>query len=78
GINHGSNASINVIYSAIMSAAIEAGIECIRAIGFSLCVYSWEANFEHTSKSVKKIETEALVHGIPKGTVLNVNFPKTD
>ncbi|WP_420400915.1 5'/3'-nucleotidase SurE [Flagellimonas sp.] len=78
GINHGSNASINVIYSGTMSAAIEAGIEGIPAIGFSLCDYSWEANFEYTSKSVKKIVTEALLHGIPKGTVLNVNFPKTD
>lgn len=78
GINHGSNASINVIYSGTMSAAIEAGIEGIPAIGFSLCDYSWGANFEHTSKSIKKIVTEALLHGIPKGTVLNVNFPKTD
>ncbi|TMU55590.1 5'/3'-nucleotidase SurE [Flagellimonas algicola] len=78
GINHGSNASINVIYSGTMSAAIEAGIEGIPAIGFSLCDYSWEADFEHTSKSIKKIVTEALLHGIPKGTVLNVNFPKTD
>ena len=45
GINHGSNASINVIYSGTMSAALEAGIEGIPAIGFSLCDYSWEANF---------------------------------
>ena len=36
GINHGSNAAINVIYSGTMSAAIEAGIEGIPAIGFSL------------------------------------------
>ncbi|MCL6267689.1 5'/3'-nucleotidase SurE [Flagellimonas myxillae] len=78
GINHGSNASINVIYSGTMSAAIEAGIEGIPAIGFSLCDYSWEAEFAHTSKSIKKIVTEALTHGIPEGTVLNVNFPKTD
>ena len=35
GINHGSNSSINVIYSGTMSAAIEAGIEDIPAIGFS-------------------------------------------
>ncbi|GIR81668.1 MAG: hypothetical protein CM15mP83_3940 [Flavobacteriaceae bacterium] len=34
GINHGSNAAINVIYSGTMSAAIEAGIEGIPAIGF--------------------------------------------
>jgi len=36
GVNHGSNSSINVIYSGTMSAAVEAGIEGIPAIGFSL------------------------------------------
>ena len=46
GINHGSNSSINVIYSGTMSAAIEAGIEGIPAIGFSLCNYNWSANFD--------------------------------
>ncbi len=78
GINHGSNASINVIYSGTMSAAIEAGIEGIPAIGFSLCDYSWDANFEGARAAIQKIVAEALVHGIAKGTVLNVNIPKTD
>ena len=45
GINHGSNASINVIYSGTMSAAIEAGIEGIPSIGFSMFDYSWNSNF---------------------------------
>jgi 5'-nucleotidase len=76
GINHGSNSSINVIYSGTMSAAIEAGIEGIPAIGFSLCDYSWEANFGHAEESVKRITREALTNGIPKGVVLNVNIPK--
>ncbi|MEM9363996.1 MAG: 5'/3'-nucleotidase SurE [Bacteroidota bacterium] len=78
GINHGSNASINVIYSGTMSAAIEAGIEGVPAIGFSLCDYSWEANFEPALKAVKKIVVQALKYGIPKGTVLNVNIPKSE
>src|SRR5918911_4117490 len=39
GINHGANHSINVIYSGTMSAAIEASIEAIPAIGFSLLDY---------------------------------------
>lgn len=78
GINHGSNASINVIYSGTMSAAIEAGIEGIPAIGFSLCDYNWDANFEGCKEAVKTIVDEALKNGIPKGTVLNVNIPKTD
>ncbi len=78
GINHGSNASINVIYSGTMSAAIEAGIEGIPAIGFSLCDYGWNANFEGCKKVVQTIVREALTNGIPRGTVLNVNIPKTD
>lgn len=77
GINHGSNSSINVIYSGTMSAAIEAGIEGIPAIGFSLCDYSWNANFEVSKAAVQKIVTEALKNSIPKGVVLNVNIPKT-
>src|SRR6056297_1125091 len=77
GINHGSNSSINVIYSGTMSAAIEAGIEGIPAIGFSLCDYSWDADFEPALGSIKKIVSEALTNGIPKGTVLNINIPKT-
>lgn len=76
GINHGSNSSINVIYSGTMSAAVEAGIEGIPSIGFSLCDYSWEADFEVIKEHVKSITLNALKNGIPKGVVLNVNFPK--
>ena len=45
GINHGANHSINVIYSGTMSAAIEASIEKIPSIGFSLMNFSMEADF---------------------------------
>ncbi len=78
GINHGSNSSINVIYSGTMSAAIEAGIEGVPAIGFSLCDYSWKADFEPAGKAIKKIVSEALIQGIPEGVVLNVNIPKLE
>lgn len=76
GINHGSNSSINVIYSGTMSAAVEAGIEGIPAIGFSLLDYSWEADFEEARDFVKKITLNVLKNGLPKGVVLNVNIPK--
>lgn len=75
GINHGSNSSINVIYSGTMSAALEAGIEGIPAIGFSLLDYSWNANFEASKKYVKLITKNVLKHGLPNGVVLNVNIP---
>ena len=61
-----------------LDAAIEAGIEGIPAIGFSLCDYSWDANFEPALGNIKKIVSEALTNGIPKGIVLNVNIPKTE
>lgn len=76
GINHGSNSSINVIYSGTMSAAVEAGIEGIPAIGFSLADFSWNADFEATKPFIKKIALQVLEHSLPDGTVLNVNFPK--
>ena len=78
GINHGSNSSINVIYSGTMSAAIEAGIEGIPAIGFSLCDYNWNANFEPCKSYIKTITENVLKHGLDQGTILNVNFPKLE
>ncbi|RED50187.1 5'-nucleotidase /3'-nucleotidase /exopolyphosphatase [Seonamhaeicola aphaedonensis] len=75
GINHGSNASINVIYSGTMSAAVEAGIEGIPAIGFSLLNYAWDANFEASKIFVKNITKEVLKNKLPDGVVLNVNIP---
>lgn len=75
GINHGSNSSINVIYSGTMSAALEAGIEGIPAIGFSLLNYKWQANFEACKSFVKNISENVLNHGLPNGIVLNVNIP---
>ncbi len=78
GINHGSNSSINVIYSGTMSAAVEAGIEGIPAIGFSLLDYNWNANFEPVKSFVKKIATQVLTNKLPEGVILNVNFPKVE
>jgi 5'-nucleotidase len=76
GVNHGSNSSINVIYSGTMSAAVEAGIEGIPAIGFSLLDYNWDADFEAIKSSIKKITQQVLENGLPEGVILNVNFPK--
>ena len=75
GINHGSNSSINVIYSGTMSAAIEAGIEGIPAIGFSLLDFKWQADFRECEDFVKNITLNTLLNGLPEGIVLNVNIP---
>lgn len=76
GINHGSNSSINVIYSGTMSAAVEAGIEGIPAIGFSLLDYNWGADFESSKAFVKNIIKEVLANKLPEGVILNVNIPR--
>ena len=76
GVNHGSNSSINVIYSGTMSAAVEAGIEGIPAIGFSLLDYNWNADFEPAKSFIKKITEQVLENGLPDGVILNVNIPK--
>ncbi|MXV39096.1 5'/3'-nucleotidase SurE [Flavobacteriaceae bacterium Ap0902] len=76
GINHGSNSSINVIYSGTMSAAVEAGIEGIPAIGFSLDDFAYDADFLAAEDFIKKIIQETLDNGLPRGVVLNVNIPK--
>lgn len=76
GINHGLNNSINVIYSGTMSAAVEGAIEGIPSIGFSLDDFSEGADFSHCKKFIKSISEQVLAHGLPQGTLLNVNFPQ--
>ncbi|MDQ3049670.1 MAG: 5'/3'-nucleotidase SurE [Bacteroidota bacterium] len=75
GINHGSNSSINVIYSGTMSAAMEGAIEGIPSIGFSLDDYKLEADFTASIHYAKIIATNILKNGMPANTLLNVNFP---
>ena len=76
GINHGANSSINVIYSGTMSAAVEAGVEGLQAIGFSLLDFSWDADFSQAKTFIQNIVKKVLENPIPKGIVLNVNIPK--
>lgn len=76
GINHGANSSVSVLYSGTMSAAIEAGIEGIPSVGFSLCDFSKDADFSATASYVQSVVTNVLQNGLPDGVVLNVNFPK--
>lgn len=76
GINHGSNSSINVIYSGTMSAAVEASLEGIPSVGFSLLDYSHEADMSAATEVANQIAKQILAHGIPHATLLNVNIPK--
>ena len=75
GINHGSNSSINVIYSGTMSAAMEGAIEGIPSIGFSLLNYALDANLEGAKHYARLVAKNILKNGMMPGTLLNVNIP---
>ena len=74
GINHGSNAAINVIYSGTVSAATEGTILGIPSIAFSLTTYT-DFDFSYAKKVAKKIALTVLKYGLPPGVLLNVNIP---
>lgn len=75
GINHGSNASVNIIYSGTLSAAMEASIDGINSIGFSLLNYSFDADFTAASVISSRIIQHCLENGMNNTSLLNVNFP---
>jgi 5'-nucleotidase len=75
GINHGANTSTNVLYSGTMSAAVEGAMEGIPSIGFSLCNFKSDANFDAAKAVVRRVVSEVLKNGMPEGVCLNVNIP---
>lgn len=77
GINHGSNASINVLYSGTMAAATEAALDGVPAIGFSFATFH-PANFDTPSKVVFEIMQKFFEKGLPACNLLNVNIPNVD
>ncbi|MFT7120991.1 MAG: 5'-nucleotidase [Neolewinella sp.] len=75
GINHGSNAAINILYSGTLSAAMEASLEGIPSIGFSLLNFKPDADFEVCRPYVRKLVTHVLENGMAAGSLFNVNIP---
>jgi 5'-nucleotidase len=54
---------------------MEASLEKIPSIGFSLLDFNWDANFEPAKEWVHYIMSFVLKKGIPQGNLLNVNIP---
>lgn len=75
GINHGSNASINVVYSGTMGAAFEGCAFGIPSVGFSLTNHSHDADFTPCIPFIREIVSGVLEYGLPSGIALNVNIP---
>lgn len=76
GINHGANASVSVLYSGTMAAAIEGCLYGITSVGFSLNNFSPAADFSACSKYIRIIMKMVSGEPLPPGICLNVNIPK--
>jgi 5'-nucleotidase len=75
GVNHGSNAAINVIYSGTMGAVLEGCENGIPSVGFSICNYSPDADFSQFEPYMLHIARRVLENGLDHGVCLNVNAP---
>ncbi|MFP4047593.1 MAG: 5'/3'-nucleotidase SurE [Bacteroidales bacterium] len=78
GINHGSNASVSIIYSGTMAAVIEGCINNIPSVGFSLLDFHPDADFDASIHYGRKIIQHILKKGLPEHTCLNVNIPAVE
>lgn len=75
GINHGSNAGVNILYSGTMGAVLEGCLQGIPAVGFSLLHHSLQADFSQAMPLARMITEKVLANGLPHDVCLNVNFP---
>lgn len=75
GINHGSNAGRGILYSGTVGCVIQGTLQNIPGIAFSYTCPDADV-FPHVKPYLFPIVEYALEHPFPKGTFLNVNFPK--
>jgi 5'-nucleotidase len=75
GINHGSNAGINILYSGTVSAATEGTILGYPSIAFSCTDFDEKADLSGCKDAARKVIGYVLNHGLPKGVTLNLNAP---
>ena len=78
GINHGSNHSINGLYSGTLHGAMEATIQGIPSLSFSHLSYSNQIDFKPLTAIIKTMVVSVLNNSLPRGITLNVNFPDVD
>ncbi len=75
GINHGSNAGINILYSGTVSAATEGTILGYPSIAVSCTDFDEEADLTGCQDAARKVIGYVLNHGLPRGVTLNLNAP---
>ncbi len=75
GINHGDNGSVNTHYSGTMGVVMEGCLKYIPSVAYSLCDHRSDADFTPLAPYVKRFTQHVLLHGLPRGVCLNINFP---
>jgi 5'-nucleotidase len=74
GMNHGPNLGDDVTYSGTVAAAFEGTLLGLPSVAISVC--SWEeCCFEAAERFAGVVARTVLEHGLPIGTLLNVNVP---
>lgn len=76
GINRGTNMGRSVLYSGTVAAAIESIMQSIPAIAFSCHEFIIEPDYQTAGKYIPAIVQHVLEHPLPRGSLLNVNFPE--
>jgi 5'-nucleotidase len=77
GINHGPNLGDDATYSGTVAGAMESTILGVPGIAFSLAA-TRTYNFEPAARVAAEMVGKAIREGLPEGTLLNVNVPKTE
>lgn len=75
GINHGSNAGINVIYSGTMGACFVGAEHGIPSIGYSIDDHNPNADFSHMEQYILELTRHLLDEKMPYGVCYNINAP---
>ena len=75
GINHGSNAGINVIYSGTMGACFVGAEHGIPSIGYSIDDHNPDADFSHMERYILELTRHLIEQKMPYGVCYNINAP---
>ncbi len=75
GLNAGSNAGINVLYSGTVAAAIEGAFYRHPAVAVSLEYDEKIRDFPTAARHARHVIEQLLAHGLKEGDLFNVNIP---
>jgi 5'-nucleotidase len=75
GVNHGANVGVDILYSGTVSAATEGALAGLPALAVSVDDFS-PRDLSGQGAYVGRIIAEMPLDRVPRGSVLNLNFPR--